>query len=220
MLKLQHKNVVRYYNCWFEMKNGTELKENGYNRKRLKSSIRLKSGEPSNLSETVDIISKSVNSSNLGIIIEKDKAIKKDDNMDNEDVIEEEPQEIFSDSDDLDNKKMFSIDYEKNMSEEEKKLSFDDSKINSKKAKKERKFTVKFYMQMEYCGNETLHQFLENRDKNLDRKTIFSLFKQKFTEHNCISNKMFSWRHLLCLISCFCCVCFPLNSDSNNNRFN
>ena len=178
MLKLQHKNVVRYYNCWFEMKNGTELKENGYNRKRLKSSIRLKSGEPSNLSETVDIISKSVNSSNLGIIIEKDKAIKKDDNMDNEDVIEEEPQEIFSDSDDLDNKKMFSIDYEKNMSEEEKKLSFDDSKINSKKAKKERKFTVKFYMQMEYCGNETLHQFLENRDKNLDRKTIFSLFKQ------------------------------------------
>ena len=64
------------------------------------------------------------------------------------------------------------------MSEEEKKLSFDDSKINSKKAKKERKFTVKFYMQMEYCGNETLHQFLENRDKNLDRKTIFSLFKQ------------------------------------------
>ena len=46
------------------------------------------------------------------------------------------------------------------------------------KAKKERKFTVKFYMQMEYCGNETLHQFLENRDKNLDRKTIFSLFKQ------------------------------------------
>jgi len=44
--------------------------------------------------------------------------------------------------------------------------------------KNEETFKVMFYMQMEYCGNETLHQFLQKREKPLDRKTIFMIFKQ------------------------------------------
>jgi len=178
MLKLQHKNVVRYFNCWFESRsNLIELKNNSEKKKSERNINKLKR-VTSNLSETVDLISKqSINSSNLGINFEKDKTMNED-NRDHS-VIEEEPKEIFSDSEE-DKKKVYSIDYEKNSSgEEEKNYSIDDSKLNNKReSKNEGIFNVFFYIQMEYCGNETLHEFLQKRDKPLERKTIFLLFKQ------------------------------------------
>jgi hypothetical protein len=178
MLKLQHKNVVRYFNCWFESRsNLIELKNISYKKKSERNINKLKR-VTSNLSETVDLISKqSINSSNLGINFEKDKTLNEE-NGDHS-VIEEEPKEIFSDSEE-DKKKVYSIDYEKNSSgEEEKNFSIDDSKLNNKRENKnEGIFNVFFYIQMEYCGNETLHEFLQKRDKPLERKTIFLLFKQ------------------------------------------
>jgi len=77
----------------------------------------------SKFSETIDVISNRMNSSRLGIEFEKNE-----NEITNNDLAEEEPQEIFSDSEE-DNKKMYSIDYEKVSNEENKNHSIDESKM-------------------------------------------------------------------------------------------
>jgi len=169
MLKLQHKNVVRYYNCWFELKDNTIKKK--IPRTKSKQMINV---TRSSVAKASDVEDPSIKTDNLGLeFIEKDEKSKI--------VEEEEPQEIFSNS--SEEEKAKSISYEKVVSKEEKSkiISADKSIIdkNEKKAKGGNGFiSILFYMQMEFCGGSTLQEYLDKRIEALDRKKIFSLFKQ------------------------------------------
>jgi hypothetical protein len=184
MMKLNHKNVVRYYTCWFQLqllginlesldneasmtqsylksiisesKHNTATKRNkAYNRINEDYESYLKRG-------------KSEEKSNSNIWEWNNENTKKSDSIDFQ----------------ADNNKALSISFEKpnddELNEENNMYSYDESEvIRSNKKFKEPLYDVFFFMQMEFCDGLPLNEYLDlNKLSGINPNIIFSFFKQ------------------------------------------
>jgi hypothetical protein len=204
MMKLNHKNVVRYYTCWFQlMINGlTEFSKDIESEANTLTQSHLKS-----LSKTYNTLYKLKKKANqsLNKIVENNESKASAWNWDghNVKIIEEEKSVSRSawnwHTEESKTKKTGSIVFHSNESEEGKAISLsfekvddssekihekyanDDSIISTQKAykRKEQLYDVYFFMQMEYCDGLPLNQYLETqKETGIDNKIIFSFFKQ------------------------------------------
>ena len=219
MMKLNHKNVVRYTTCWFQLTAGTiqEMldksivpysESNTYNQRSYSKSKSLLYSYSKNkklnnnyhnnktrLNQISESDEKSSRKSVAGFNWneEESKTERKvgknndsivffDNNNNDTNSKNISRNRNFSRPQEDDIDKALSISFEKALEDKEDpaKHPFDDSIIsNTHNKKKELRYTVYFFMQMEYCDGLPLNQYLEiNKDRGMDRKIIFSFFKQ------------------------------------------
>ena len=188
MMKVEHKNIVRYITCWFELEDQDVLNKRGRALsmdEKLITSNKKKSGNIFGESKINEF--ELVNDDNNKKItkfmdIEKDdkKSNNSDDYVDYGLDIEEEKEIQFCSFDD--SCLIFEEDDNKNKKEDEPNESFTNSadiKINLgfKKAKK-LTYPVYFYMQMEYCEGCPLSFYLQNRKEHSPMNLITHIFYQ------------------------------------------
>jgi hypothetical protein len=190
MMKLNHKNVVRYSTCWFQLKVDY-----------LASIISSQSLDCTQHSKTLDPNQTQTKNQNKTILKEISENEEPSDDRQpfNWDITEKKDVEsvIFTQTDKEESKneindKAFSVSLEKIESGDEKSLetskhrnSFEEE-ISLIKSKKEAQYTVFFFLQMEYCDGLPLNQYLESKwtSGGMDRKLIYSFFKQMVSAVN------------------------------------
>ena len=174
MMKVEHKNIVRYITCWFEFEDSSlfgkrqralSLDEQDYKKKSRK---RLIEDTNSDLELVVNEDNDYFNSNSSD---RKDLNLYDDDNDNNFDSYS------FNDDD-----RKGSIVFEENDSSKE---ANDDEGMSMKNTKsklrlnsKKKTYPLYFYMQMEYCEACPLSFFLQNRKSKTERNIITYLFHQ------------------------------------------
>jgi serine/threonine protein kinase len=219
MMKLNHKNVVRYTTCWFQLnievishllevessvmtsvsktKNFTKNKSkslfisHSYNYSQSKLTLNIVKDKIS-LNQISENEENNVSKSEeLGFNWEETKSNKNDSNLffvENKKVNNNNNNK-YLEIDGNDTDKALSVSFEKlyesdstsHIETKEKEHARDDSQITNKRFinKKEPRYKVFFFMQMEYCDGLPLNLYLENhKDTGLDRRLVYLFFKQ------------------------------------------
>jgi serine/threonine protein kinase len=184
MLKLNYKNVVRYYTCWFQLQLlGINL-ESLDNEASITQSY-LKSIISESKHNTTTKRNKAYNriNENYESYLKRGKSEEK--SISN---VWEWNNENTKKSDSIDfqadNNKALSVSFEKpnddEFNEENNMYSYDESEvIRSNKKFKEPLYDVFFFMQMEFCDCLPLNEYLDlNKFSGVNPNIIFSFFKQ------------------------------------------
>ena len=183
MMKLNHKNVVRYYTCWFQLQLlGINLDSLDNEASVTQSYLR------SIISESKQTITKRNNTLNrithdYETYLKRGKSEEKSSsNVWDWNNVDSKKTESIVFQADID--KALSVSFEKqndyDLKEESNMYSYDESSvIKSNKKFKEPLYDVFFFMQMEFCDGLPLNEYLDsNKYIGIDPKIIFSFFKQ------------------------------------------
>lgn len=185
MMKLNHKNVVRYYTCWFQ------LQLIGINLDSLDNEASI----------TQSYLKSLISESKQHTITKRNNCPARVTDFDNQNYLkrfksEEKSGSVVWDWNEENTKKsesiVFQADIDKALSvsfakpedevdyTESNMRSYDESCANkSNKKIKEPLYDVFFFMQMEYCDGLPLNEYLDSKKLNgVDPKIIFSFFKQ------------------------------------------
>jgi hypothetical protein len=184
MMKLNHKNVVRYYTCWFQLQLLGIYIESIDNEASVTQSY-LKSIISESKHNTINKINKTCNRLNdeYESYLKRGKSEEKSNSnvwdWNNENTKKTDSMVFQADID-----KALSISFEKpnddELNEECNMHSYDENEIlKSNKKFKESLYDVFFFMQMEFCDGLPLNEYLDlNKYNGVDPKIIFSFFKQ------------------------------------------
>lgn len=191
MMKVEHKNIVRYITCWFELEDQDVLNKRGRALSMDEKLMTINKKKNDNIfgdnkvNEFELVIDDNNNKKITNFVnssVEKEDK-KSNDSDDYEDYgldIEEEKEIQFGSFDE--SCLIFEEDENKNKKEDSQNESFTNSadiKINIgfKRAKKIT-YPVYFYMQMEYCEGCPLSFYLQNRKEHSPLNLITNIFYQ------------------------------------------
>ncbi len=183
MMKLNHKNVVRYYTCWFQLQLlGINLDNMDNEASVTQSYLRsiISESKQHTLAKRNNTLNRITN--DYESYLKRGKSEEKNSNVWDWNNVDSKKTSSIVLQADID--RALSVSFEKqndyDLDEDNNMYSYDESSvIKSNKKFKEPLYDVFFFMQMEFCDGLPLNEYLDsNKYTGIDPKIIYSFFKQ------------------------------------------